>query len=127
MHETSHEASPLAADAVAGIADPALRAAVAAHWELMMKWTPTWATTLGDHRYDDKLAPRDAASIANADGERVALLDRLRAIDPARLGDVDRTTYALLRGRLEAEHGLDVCKLHEWLVDTGNASLLGEL
>jgi uncharacterized protein (DUF885 family) len=121
------EPSPLASDAVAGVADDKLRGAIADHWEYMMRWAPTWATTLGDHRYDDKLAPRDAASIEKADRERVAILDRLRALESAKLGDVDRTTYALLRGRLEAEHGLDVCKLHEWLVDTGNASLLGEL
>ena len=45
-----------------------------------MRWAPTWATTLGDHRYDDQLAPRDAAAIAQAAGERDELLARLRAI-----------------------------------------------
>ena len=59
----SAASSPLAADAVAGIRDSRLREVVADHWEHMMKWAPTWATTLGDHRYDDRLAPRDAAAI----------------------------------------------------------------
>src|SRR5438132_4789551 len=76
MHASS-QASPLAADAVAGIADPRLRAIVADHWEFMMRWQPTWATTLGDHRYDDRLAPRDEASIAAMHGERDQLLARL--------------------------------------------------
>ncbi len=120
-------ASPLAADAVAGVTDPTLRGVVADHWEHMMRWAPTWATTIGDHRYDDRLAPRDAASIERAAAERDGLLARLVAIDPARLGEADRVTFALLRGRLEAEHGMDVCKLHEWLVDSGGGSMFGEL
>ena len=60
----SSSQSPLASDAVAGVSDPNLRSAIADHWEYMMRWSPTYATTLGDHRYDDRLAPRDAAAIA---------------------------------------------------------------
>jgi uncharacterized protein (DUF885 family) len=119
--------SPLAADAVAGVTDPALRDVISDHWEHMMRWSPTWATTLGDHRYDDRLAPRDAASIAKAASERIALLERLQAIDAAQLGSSDQTTLALLRGRLEAEAGIDACKFHQWLIDSGGGSLLGEL
>jgi uncharacterized protein (DUF885 family) len=119
--------SPLAADAVAGISDAALRSVVADHWEHVMRWSPTYATTLGDHRFDDKLARRDAAAVARAAAEREALLARLVAMHADQLGDVDRVTYQLLRERLEAEHGVDVCKFHEWLVDSGGGSLLGEL
>ena len=124
---TSSRSSPLAADAVAGITDPKLRDVVADHWEYMMRWSPTWATTLGDHRYDDKLAPRDAASIARSRQERDALLARLVAIDPKGMDDTDRVTYALLRGRLEAEKAQDVCRFEDWLVDSGGSSVLGEL
>ncbi|HTR49351.1 MAG TPA: DUF885 domain-containing protein, partial [Kofleriaceae bacterium] len=128
MHATTTpEPSPLAADAVAGIDDPALRAVVAEHWELMMRWTPTWATTLGDHRYDDQLAPRDAAAIARYQHERDELRARVHRVDGAKLGETDRVTLALLAGRLDAEAGLDVCKFHEWLVDSGGSSVLGEL
>ncbi len=119
--------SPLAADAVAGIQDPSLRAVVADHWEVMMKAAPTWATTLGDHRYDDQLAPRDAASIDARDAERDALLVRLHKLDAASLGAVDEVTFKLLRGRLEAEQGLEVCRMHEWVVDAGGGSVFGEL
>jgi uncharacterized protein (DUF885 family) len=119
--------SPLAADAIAGVDDPALRAVVADHWEHLMRWSPTWATTLGDHRYDDRLAPRDAAAIEASIGERRGLLDRLVAMEAGKLDGTDRVTFALLRGRLEAELGLDACKLHEWAVDSGGGSLFGEL
>src|SRR3569623_578907 len=121
------EPSPLAADAVAGISDAALRDAVAEHWELTMRWTPTWATTLGAHRYDDQLAPRDAAAIERYSRERDAVHGKLVAIDAARLGATDRVTYQLLRGVLEAQQGLDVCRFHEWLVDSAGGSVLGEL
>jgi uncharacterized protein (DUF885 family) len=121
------KSSPLAADAVAGVTDPVLAAVIADHWEYSMRWAPTWATTLGDHRYDDQLAPRDAASIARMHGERDALLARLEAVAAERLGDSDRVTYELLRGRLEADKAQDVCKFHEWLVDSSGGSVLGEL
>ncbi len=119
--------SPLAADAVAGVTDPILSAVIADHWEYMMAWAPTWATTLGDHRFDDRLAPRDIAAIDRAAAERDGLLGRIQAIQAASLGHADRITHAMLRGKLEAEHGLDACKFHEWMVDSGGGSLLGEL
>jgi uncharacterized protein (DUF885 family) len=127
MHAASAEPSPLAADAVAGITDASLRAAVAEHWEYLMRWSPTYATTLGDHRYDDQLAPRDAAAIAREEHDRDQILAHLVAIDAGKLGDTDRVTLQLLRGRLEAQRGLDVCKFHEWLVDSSSGSVLGEL
>jgi uncharacterized protein (DUF885 family) len=123
----STEPSPLAADAVAGVTSPALRDAIAEHWELAMRWTPTYATTLGDHRYDDQMARRNAAAIATYSAERDAVLARLVAIDASRLSKTDAITYALLRGRLEADVALDACKFHEWAVENGGGSLLGEL
>ncbi len=120
--------SPLAAEAVAGVTDPALRAVVADHWEAMMRWMPTYATTVGDHRYDDQLARKDAASIDRANAERAALLARLVALDAAKLDDVDRVTLALLRGELEGNHAVELCKFHEWNVDVGmTGGALGEL
>lgn len=119
--------SPLASDAVAGVTDPALRAAIADHWEYMMRWAPTYATTLGDHRFDDQLAPRDAASNAKRIGERDQVLARLVAIDGAALGDTDRVTHALLRGQLEAEKALDACNTWQWSVDSAGGGVFGEL
>jgi uncharacterized protein (DUF885 family) len=119
--------SPLAADAVAGVSDPTLRAIVGDHWEWLMRWAPTWATTLGDHRYDDRLAPRDAASIERMQAERDGLLARAQALTADTLGETDRVTLLLLRGRLEADHALDGCRFHEWLIDSAGSSVLGEL
>lgn len=127
MTKTTANTSPLAGDAVAGIQDAKLRAVVADHWEWMMKAMPTYATTLGDHRYDDQLAPRDEVSIAGRNAERDTLLVRLGTIDPSALGATDAITFKLLRGQLEAEQGLEKCRMHEWVVDAGGSSVFGEL
>jgi uncharacterized protein (DUF885 family) len=121
------DASPLAADAVAGITDPTLAKIVGDHWEYLMWWAPTYATTLGDHRYDDRMARRDAASRVAAQQERDALIARLVAIDPATLEPTDRDTCLLLRGQLEASHGSDLIRSDEWTVDAYTASPLAEL
>ena len=108
--------SPLAADAVRGVRDPAVQALLAEHWELFLRWSPTEATTLGDHRYDDRLSPRSADAVARYRAERRALLARAAAIDPAGLDDGDRTTLLLLRGDLEAQTAADVCEDHLWAI-----------
>jgi uncharacterized protein (DUF885 family) len=108
--------SPLAAEAVAGVDDPALRALLADHWEWLMVWAPTWATTLGDHRYDARLAPRDVASIAQYEREERDLLARARSLDAAKLAARDRVTWSLLVGALEASVAEQVCRNHSWRV-----------
>ena len=63
-----------------------------------MRWAPTCATTLGDHRYDDRLAPRDAAAIARAQ-RRARRAARAAARDRrGKLGD-DRSRHARAAAR----------------------------
>lgn len=127
MSPAAPSSSPLAADAVAGITDATLQTAVANHWEFMMRWSPTWATTLGDHRYDDQLAPRDEAAQARYSAERSELIAELDRISRDRLGPVDRVTYALLHEKLSTERGLEVCKFEQWVVENGGGSPFSEL
>jgi uncharacterized protein (DUF885 family) len=119
--------SPLAAEAVAGVTDPALIDLLAAHWDWSMRWSPTWATTLGDHRFDDQLSPSDAASIARFQAERLDFLARARALDGGAMSANDRVTWQLLVEKLEADAGTDVCQFHEWTVQAGGSSPLGSL
>jgi uncharacterized protein (DUF885 family) len=92
---------PLAADAGRGVHDPVLRALVEEHWEWTMRWAPTWATTLGDHRFDDRLAPRDFASLMRHGQERVGLLSRVADAGLAALDDADQATWMLLISSLQ--------------------------
>jgi uncharacterized protein (DUF885 family) len=108
--------SPLAEQAIAGVDDAALRELLSRHWELSMRWTPTAATTLGDHRYDTLLPRRDAASIATYRGERDTLLSSARAIQESGLTPRDRVTRSMFIAQLASDAGEDVCREHEWRV-----------
>ncbi|MBN1611067.1 MAG: DUF885 domain-containing protein [Polyangiaceae bacterium] len=108
--------SPLADEVVRGVQDPALRAVLWEFWEWAMRWAPVWATTLGDHRYDDRLEPRDAASLRRYHDEHTRLLDTASRIDRCRLGDGDAVTWMALRSWLGSEAAQDACHFHEWWV-----------
>ncbi len=111
---------PLADEAVAGVTDPVLRALLADHWDWTMRTNPEWATTLGDHRFDDRLSARDADAIAAREAERRGFLDRARAIDVAGLGAADRVTLALFAGDLEASIAGEVCHGEQWRVSVSD-------
>ena len=79
-------------------ADPndALAALAADYWDLTMRTNPSWATLLGDHRFDDQI--EDFTEDGSA-AERAALTGiaaRLGGIDRASLGTVDLVTAELL-------------------------------
>jgi uncharacterized protein (DUF885 family) len=115
MSSDHSEPSPLAADAVAGVDSEPLKTLLAEHWDWRMRTSPMWATTLGDHRFDDRIAPRSAAFVDKTQAERKALIARGEAIDAAALGERDQVTLALWLGNMQAEAGvIDACREHEW-------------
>ncbi|MCE9579937.1 MAG: DUF885 domain-containing protein [Deltaproteobacteria bacterium] len=107
---------PLADQITAGITDPALAAAATAHWAWVTRWQPVLATTLGDHRFDDRLAPRDRAAIRRCHDERRDLLGLLGAIDAGPLDAADRLTLMMLAQEVAAAGAADLARLHEWHV-----------
>lgn len=107
---------PLRADAVAGVKDPKLAELLADHWEWRMQRSPVWATTLGDRRFDDRIADTSAAAIAQGRAATRRFLARARAIDSTKLGTTDAITLALFIGEREAAIGSEVCELELWTV-----------
>lgn len=86
-------------------------------WEWLMKVNPTWATYLGDHRYDDRLPDVDAAARAEQTRALNGFLGRLRAIDPASLNETERVTADVVRLQLEWTLEAWSHKFHQWEVD----------
>ncbi len=119
----SPSSSPLASEAVAGVTAPALRALLAAHWEWTMRASPTWASQLGDHRFDDQLPRRDLASSQRYRDDRAGFLTLARAIDATGWAAADQLTLRLLTEELAAATALEVCHLEEWAVSAGNNPL----
>jgi len=50
------------------------------HWEYQMRESPTWATYLGDHRYDDRLPEMSSAAVARQADTLRMFLSRVQAI-----------------------------------------------
>lgn len=65
-----------------------------------MRLQPTWATFLGDHRYDDQLDQRGEAVRSEALSHHQALLSRLKKVETADLNQQDRISYWVLEHKL---------------------------
>ncbi len=98
----------------AGVTDPALAALLHAHWEWLLARWPTWATRLGDHRYDDRLDDVSANALADDRGARRDFARRAAALDARGLDAADRTTLELFRGELDTGLAADACHAEQW-------------
>jgi len=88
----------------AGSGDAAFRDLAAEILEFTYKQEPSWATTLGIHKYDDRIADYSATSVASDSESIRAFLTRLDAVDAESLSleaqlDLEQTKHNL-DGRL---------------------------
>jgi uncharacterized protein (DUF885 family) len=94
-----------------------LRALGDRFWEQFLEAHPTWATVIGDRRFDDRLDDPSQAGIA----ARLVWLDEIaagaRAIEPERLNATERVTRQMLED--EAANAADALRtgIDEWTVD----------
>jgi uncharacterized protein (DUF885 family) len=70
-------------------------------WQFELREDPLFATSVGDHRFDDKLPSVGVSDQARRAEARRKLSERLREIDPAGLDETDRDSWALQRVKLE--------------------------
>ena len=66
-------------------------------WERRMRENPTWASTLGDRRYNDRWPDASLEAFDRRHGEDQRTLTRLEAIDRSRLSPADQLNYDLFR------------------------------
>lgn len=99
-------------DASRGIQDAALAALLEEHWEATMAHSPTWATDLGDHRFDDRVPD---ASLEASDAWRArgaGWLARLAAMDG--LTGADAVARDLLASELRDGQAKAACRFEVW-------------
>jgi uncharacterized protein (DUF885 family) len=91
----------LAAASLVRAEDPAttkrFRDLLATEWEYTLREEPTFASQLGDKRYNDRWPDMSLAAIARRQGHRKDVLAQLETIDSRQLSPADRLNYQLFR------------------------------
>ena len=87
-----------AADAPKALAD-----FLAAEWEYTMEHNPTWASSLGDDRFNDRWGDESLAAIEAGHAHDLDALARLHAIDRAALTPADQLNYDLYQRNLQTD------------------------
>ncbi|HEX2042241.1 MAG TPA: DUF885 domain-containing protein [Acidimicrobiales bacterium] len=80
--------------------DRELRALAEEYWDLLMEASPTTATLLGDHRFDDRLEDLSAAGQAEQRRRLTSIEQRLASVEGAQLEGDDLVTHAQLASEL---------------------------
>lgn len=76
------------------------KAFLKAEWEYRLEQAPTFASQLGDRRYNDRWGDRSLAAIEANQTHRQEALKRLGAIPRAKLGEGDQLNYDLFEREL---------------------------
>ena len=83
--------------------------------EDLLKLNPEFATALGEHRYDAQLDDYSLAGVERNLQLEKDYLQRLSAIDPSSLSEINGIDYAILRSRMERSiFSLEVLREYEW-------------
>ncbi len=83
-------------------------------WEYVLKTGPTFATYLGDKRYNDKWSELSLRAIEKDQMHELEVLDRLRKIDRLQLSVPDQLNYDLFRKNYE--ESIEKNKFKEYLL-----------
>ena len=86
-------------------------------WDATLRENPTYATSLGDFRYNDRLVDLSDAGRAKRRALNEGFLERLRRLDSASLDENDRVTADILRLQLEQSLEEERHKFWQWDVD----------
>jgi uncharacterized protein (DUF885 family) len=102
-----------AASGGAGNAEVAktLRALIQREWDWRLEANPLLATSIGDHRYDDRLPDLTPAAIAQRTDRTKAFLAELAKIDRGPLSAVDRINYDMFKADLDDR--VNAVRFHE--------------
>ena len=91
--------------------DAAINALLDEDIEFTMKSYPTWASMLGDRRYDRELTDNSPTAIEARLESIQSRLERAKAIDPQTLSDAGQTNHALLI--YELQNAIESAAFHQ--------------
>ena len=90
-------AGALAQDSRTNDAAKALHELFAAEWDYQMEQHPTWASSLGDRRWNDRWSDSSLDAIYKRHNHDIATLSKLTKIDRAALSPSDQLNYDLFK------------------------------
>jgi uncharacterized protein (DUF885 family) len=70
-------------------------------WDWTMRENPTWASTLGDRRFNDRWEDASLENVERQQAHRVETARRLQAVDRSKLSEADRLNYDLFKKDLD--------------------------
>ena len=94
-------ALPARPEEAASEAPRQLHALFQEEWEYTLREDPTFASFLGDRRYNDRWADASLAALERRQQHSRETLERLKSIDMAGLSEADRLNYRLFRKQYE--------------------------
>ncbi len=96
-------------------ADPQFEQVANQYVEDLLKLNPEFATALGEHRYDAQLDDYSLDGVQRNLQLEKDYLQKLSAIDPAKLSEVNGIDYEILRSQIEGSiFSLEVLREYEW-------------
>lgn len=108
----SAAAPPVRPAASAGVANSRLAALLEAHWEFTLASSPTWATQLGDHRFDAQLDDNSEEARVGRVAQSQSFLSR--AMRLGALGEADALTRDVLVTQLRDGLAIETCRFADW-------------
>ena len=99
-----------------GVTHKGLRALLIEHWDQSMRMQPVFATTLGDHRYDDKIPDVSPEGLKKERTFRKVMLGHAEAIPEGDLSKADRVTLSLFKEQLRSQLSAEVCRFELWSI-----------
>jgi len=115
--------APIQVDpAATGIDDGFLADILVEHWNATMERYPTWASDVGDHRFDDRVTDESLDAIRAFDGRREDWLERLEALED--LGESDALNRDLLAHQIRTSLAERPCRTEVWDFDPRDNPML---
>jgi len=99
------------------VASEELRSLADRFWEGYLAAYPTWATVIGDRRFDDRLEDVSQDAIAGRIRWLDGIADAADGLDPEAIDPIERVTRQMLMDEARGQADALRTGMHEWTVD----------